>query len=126
MSRVAVCINSQLTAMIQNHVREVVPKQQKVVPQLFHLENAYINKNSKLPSYLLYLEQVEQLLFLTHEENRLTHHFSSQLIQVVRIPLEHLTPPIKVLSMIVRSTDSIPVSVRQLCFYPCRVEPLFM
>lgn len=41
MSRVAVCINSQLTAMIQNHVREVVPKQQKVVPQLFHLENAY-------------------------------------------------------------------------------------
>jgi hypothetical protein len=52
MSRVAVCINSQLTAMIQNHVREVVPKQQKVVPQLFQLENAYINKNSNLPSYL--------------------------------------------------------------------------
>lgn len=48
MSRVAVCINSQLTAMIQNHVREVVPKQQKVVPELFQPESIHVNKNNKL------------------------------------------------------------------------------
>lgn len=68
------------------------------------------------------VEQVEQLLFITHEGNRLTHHFSSQLIQVVRIPLEHLTPPIKVLSMVVCAANGIPVSMRQLRLNPCRIE----
>ncbi len=48
MSRVAVCINSQLTAMTQNQVHAVVPKQQKVVPELFQSESMHLNKKNEL------------------------------------------------------------------------------
>src|SRR5690606_32533132 len=45
---------------------------------------------------------------------------------MVSIPLHHFTSVIKVLGMIVGSTDTVLIHVSKLHFDPCRVEPLLM
>ena len=49
-----------------------------------------------------------------------------QVIHIVGIPLQHLTPSIQILRMVVGTADAVLIYMGQLCFNPGRVIALLM